>query len=151
MKFYLHGMFGAVPVVIARVDWNSDTPLNMDRHMDRAHIFDTTSGDDMADLARLASSDYGFPFYPAAVEPELSQSEFDKRVRHTEMGLLTAFGSVLDTYIGPMNTQTVVIKACLDAMSELPAFRNQEIINELQLIAAQIITRRVCFAMRLTA
>lgn len=150
MKFYLHGMFGGVPVVIATVDWSDDIPLMMDRHTDRAHIFDTAKGDDMAELCRIAS-EYGFPFYAAAVEPQVSQTEFDWKSRLIEFELSESFGPLLDKWLGPTNSYAVVSEACVRAINNLPAFRNQDIVNDFRLEVARIITMRICIAMRCAA
>lgn len=147
MKFYLHGMFGGVPVVIAAVDWSDDIPLMMDRHTDKAYIFDTAKGDDMAELCRIAS-DYGFPFYAAAVEPQVSQTEFDWMSQLVELELIDAFGPPLDKYLGPTNTIAAVSEASVRALSALPAFRNQDIIDDFRIEVGRILTMRVFFAMR---
>lgn len=146
MKFYLHGMFGGVPVVIETVNWDDDIPLEMGRHFDRAYIFDTSKGDDIAELCRIAS-EYGFTFYAAAVEPQLTQTEFDEKCEQVEADLVEAFGELHDKYVGPGNTVAAVAEVCLRALKALPAFRNQDVIEDLRLEASRSMTLRICIAM----
>lgn len=147
MRFTIQGVFGSVPVAIHRVDWDSPIFLQMSRHTDKAHVFDTAKGDNIAELCRIAS-EYGFQFYPVAVEPELDIDEFQQRLKLAEQEIVKSFGHLMDRYLGSFNMEEEISMAFLRALENVPAFHNQDVVNDYGVEVARIISRRVSMAMR---
>lgn len=147
MRYFVKGTDGNGRVFYVQLVSEITFPEILTAHREKAWEFDTMAGADIGEACRMATRLYGFQFYPEALAPQMGRDDFFHHQLFTEACALVAWLDRMSACMGGhVNALRELVTCCEQTLRSLPAFRNQDTLNDYSIRLGYAVLQRVKLA-----